>query len=161
MKHALVLFFLSLCPYLVLADHHQVIPAENVFVFERTGCYGNCPAYSVMLFESGLLVFSGDEFTKLRGVKTEKVPQELFHKIQVLLKENEFNTFEESYSFGDICKESLMDLPSSRIYMQYANKVKEVFHDHGCRGFERESDLEGLEAKIDDLLGTEKWVIGF
>jgi Domain of unknown function (DUF6438) len=154
----IIILTLSALSCNVVAELEGLIPEENVIVFERMPCYGNCPAYTVMVFETGLVVFNGEAHTNVQGVVTEQAPDDLFAKLHELLKDSNFNTFEDAYGLGKKCANILTDMPSSNILLQYEKKIKNTYYNHGCIGFDRQDELLELEVRIDNLIGTEKWV---
>lgn len=84
----------------IVAEQEGLISEENVIVFERMPCYGNCPSYTVMVFETGFVVFNGEAHTDVQGVVTEQAPDDLFAKLHELLKDSNFNAFKDAYSLG-------------------------------------------------------------
>jgi hypothetical protein len=42
--------------------------------------------------------------------------------------------------------------------MQYANSKKTIHHYHGCKGFNREEELEALEKALFELIGLKRYV---
>ena len=45
----------------------------------RSGCYGECPAYSVRVFEDGDVIWNGKFYVKVRGEKHSRITQETAH----------------------------------------------------------------------------------
>ncbi len=136
---------------------------SDVFRMETTACFGNCPAYRVDVFSDGLIVYIGHADTHLKG--TYRLPEspELFQRILRLLDENSFHTFRDAYGWtgegeASVCREEWTDHPSTVLTLQFANSKKTVHHYHGCKGFEREDELEALEKTLFELIGLDIYV---
>ena len=137
-------------------------PAD-VFSMETTACLGTCPAYRVDVFSDGVIVYSGHANTELKGIYRLPQNSELFQRILRLLDENSFHKFSDAYGwFGESeespCREEWTDHPSTVLSLQFASNMKTVHHYHGCKGFDREEELEALENTLFELIGLSDYV---
>ena len=154
-----VIFLLSFISTGLLANPSPT----DVFSMETTACFGTCPAYRVNVFSDGVIVYSGDAHTELEG--TYRLPDnpELFQKILRLLDENCFYKFRDDYGWTgegeeNPCREEWTDHPSTVLSIQFAGNMKTVHHYHGCKGFDREQELEALEKTLFELIGLSGYV---
>lgn len=127
---------------------------QNVLLFQKTVCFGTCPAFDVILFESGEQIFIGELYTKIKGVVIERNSMSKYKKLRELLDKYQFSKFPGEFE----CKESWTDNPSVSITLQENNKLKRVYHYHGCKGFEWEDQIFKLESDFENLLDIDKFV---
>jgi hypothetical protein len=137
--------------------------STDVFSLSTTSCFGTCPAYEVNVFSDGVIVFNGEAHTKVEGVYRLPNDPDLFQKILSLLDDSVFQKFRENYGWTgegeeSPCKEEWTDHPSTVLSMQYANSKKTIYHYHGCKGFNREEELEALEKALFELIGLKSYV---
>jgi hypothetical protein len=79
---------------------------------ERTGCYGNCPAYTVTINGDGRVEYNGKAHVKERGLREGRVEAD---QIKTLLNEfatAKFFTLSENYS-GESCTRYCTDMPTA------------------------------------------------
>ena len=137
--------------------------AADAFSMETTACFGTCPAYRVDVFSDGVIVFKGDAHTKLVGTYRLPSNPELFQRILRLLDENSFQKLRDDYGWvgegeESPCSEEWTDHPSTVLSLQFASNLKTVHHYHGCKGFDREEELEALEKTLFELIGLSDYV---
>ncbi|MEO9947159.1 MAG: DUF6438 domain-containing protein [Paraglaciecola sp.] len=137
--------------------------STDVFSLAKMPCFGTCPVYEVSVFSDGVIVFNGEAHTKLKGIYRLPNDSDLFQRILRLLDNSDFQTFRDNYGWTpegeeSPCKEEWTDHPSTMLTMQYANSNKTVYHYHGCKGFEREEELEAIENSLFELIGLQSYV---
>lgn len=125
---------------------------------ERTMCYGRCPVYAVQVAGDGAVSFVGvayvDSLRLHRGsVNAETVPTlvDAFEAIDHAAFDDEF------HRNSDLCESSVTDMPAAISTIETASGESMVSHYYGCVS-SRLEPLLALEAAIDRLLGTERWV---
>jgi hypothetical protein len=82
-------------------------PAGPVLTFERTPCFGTCPAYSMQVFADGRVAYEGRHSVPLMGKHALKLPAAAVAEMLRQAKEAHFETFEKEYLSG------ATDLPST------------------------------------------------
>lgn len=133
----------------------------DAFVMSQTPCYGTCPEFQVVAFPDGTTIFTGESNVESVGVYKLPSDPELFQKIINLTDQYDFNSFRDEYGWSTaekVCKEISTDNPSTILSLQFAGQIKTIHHYHGCRGFEREQELNQLENKLYELLGLNAYV---
>jgi hypothetical protein len=67
------------------------IRASDVFIARRGGhCTFRCPAYELILFGDGRVVFRGEEHTLAKGLRRGQVPSERFGELRQQLIDSRF-----------------------------------------------------------------------
>ena len=81
--------------------------AGPVLTFERTPCFGTCPAYSMQVFADGRVAYEGRHSVPLMGKQELKLPAATVTEMLRQAKMAHFETFEKEYLSG------ATDLPST------------------------------------------------
>ncbi|GAB3872221.1 hypothetical protein GCM10028824_22360 [Hymenobacter segetis] len=81
--------------------------AGPVLTFERTPCYGRCPAYIMQVYADGRVAYEGRHSVPMMGKKDLKLPASAVADMLRQAKEAHFETFEKEYRSG------ATDLPST------------------------------------------------
>ena len=118
-----------------------------VLVFQRTPCYGTCPAYTATIFADGRVEYDGQRFVPILGKHTLKLPVATVNQLLSEAKRINFNALDERYSY------STSDLPATIITVQPVGQpLHAVFADEGIP-----ASLQGyiayLKAQLDPLAG--------
>ncbi|GAB3850116.1 hypothetical protein GCM10028822_15070 [Hymenobacter terrigena] len=82
-------------------------PAGPVLTFERTPCYGKCPAYIMQVYADGRVAYEGRHSVPIMGKKDLKLSVSTVTDMLRQAKEAHFETFEKEYLSG------ATDLPST------------------------------------------------
>lgn len=122
--------------------------------FERTGCYGNCPAYKLTIHGDGQMEYVGNRDVKQIGSAQGKIePTDL----KALLSEFEkarflgLGQFAEQGCTCTICT----DMPTVNTELEVQGTAHKVVHYYGCRCAPKA--LWDLEDAIDKIARTERW----
>ncbi|MBH8568916.1 hypothetical protein KB206_08490 [Microvirga sp. STS02] len=81
--------------------------AGPVLTFERTPCYGFCPAYIMEVYADGRVAYEGRHSVPMMGKHELKMPAAAVADMLRQAREARFETFEKNYSSG------ATDLPST------------------------------------------------
>ncbi|GAB2847085.1 DUF6438 domain-containing protein [Hymenobacter ruber] len=81
--------------------------AGPVLTFERTPCYGRCPAYIMQVYADGRVAYEGRHSVPMMGKHELKLPASAVADMLRQAKEAHFETFEKEYRSG------ATDLPST------------------------------------------------
>ncbi|MCI1186261.1 DUF6438 domain-containing protein [Hymenobacter sp. DH14] len=82
-------------------------PAGPVLTFERTPCFGACPAYSMQVYADGRVAYEGRHSVPLMGKRDLKLPATAVAEMLRQAKAARFETFDKEYLTG------ATDLPST------------------------------------------------
>lgn len=98
-----------------------------VLTFERTPCYGTCPAYAMQVFADGRVEYNGRRAVPLMGTKELTLPASAVADMLKQAKEAHFDQFQDKYS------QNTTDLPSTIIAIRQPNgKLKTVVLEEGA-----------------------------
>ena len=122
--------------------------------FERTSCFGNCPAYRLTIKGDGSVVYEGFRDVQTKGKKNGKISEAEFREILTALDKAVFLTIGDTVGQKCSCGECT-DMPSAMIRVSGAGFDHSVDHYHGCRCATKE--LWEAEDAVDRILKTEQW----
>ena len=106
-------------------------PAETVagpvITFERTPCFGKCPAYSMQVFADGRVLYEGRRDVPMLGQKELKVSTATVADMLRRAKEAHFDQFQTRYS------QNTTDLPNTIVSVRQPNgQLKTVSVEEGA-----------------------------
>ncbi len=138
---------------------HAQRPLEHAdsVVLERTHCYGTCPAYRLRVSRLGTVLFE----SRNRGEEGRRETDSIAPiKFQWILNEALLIDFlalpDRIASDSHFCPAQVTDLPTATITIYLPDKPKRVEDYYGC--FWAPAGLRDLEAAIDSLAGSSRWV---
>ena len=103
------------------------VEAGPVLTFERTPCFGTCPAYSMQVFADGRIAYNGTRAVPVMGEKELRLPVATVNEMLRMGQEARFEQFQERYSKGT------SDLPSTVVAIrQPSGKLKTVMVEEGA-----------------------------
>lgn len=73
-------------------------PAAPVLVFERTPCFGTCPAYVASIFADGRVEYEGRRFVLVRGKQTFRLPPDTVAALLAEARRIGFSQLDERYA---------------------------------------------------------------
>ena len=74
--------------------------AGPVLTFERTPCYGSCPAYSMEVYADGRVAYEGRHSVPMMGKRDLKLPAGTVAEMLRQAQQAHFETFEKAYLSG-------------------------------------------------------------
>jgi hypothetical protein len=89
--------------------------AGPVLTFERTPCFGTCPAYAMQVYADGRVAYEGRSHVPLMGKQDFKLPAAAVAEMLRQAKEAHFETFAEQYKSG------VTDMPSTIVAIRQPN----------------------------------------
>jgi microsomal dipeptidase-like Zn-dependent dipeptidase len=120
-----------------------------VITLERTMCFGFCPSYTVTLRDDGSVAYEGREHTKVQGEQKWRIDPAAVRALAKEMQDAGFFDLKDEYT-------SLMtDNPTTYTSLTIGNRSKKI-KDY-VTGPPR---LKELEARIDEVAGTKKYVKG-
>ena len=107
----------------------------------------------------GTVAFEGRQYTKTKGTATGHISVSDFHKLASEFEKIDYFSLPDEYKPGSkVCPQVVTDMPSANTSVHLNGKFKSVAHYYGCGNSGALGKLTALEAKIDEVAGTQKWV---
>jgi hypothetical protein len=116
---------------------------------QRTPCFGFCPSYKVSLREDGTVTYDGEQHVKVAGRQTWKIDPAA---VRALAKEM---TDAGYFELQDEYRAMVTDHPTVYTSLAAGGRTKKVMNY--VAGPQK---LKDLEARIDQVAGTQKYVKG-
>ena len=121
---------------------------EPVLVFERTPCYGTCPAYVATIFADGRVEYEGQRFVLVRGKQTFRLPPDTVAALLAEARRIGFSQLDERYAG------LTSDLPATIITVQPVGQPgKRVFAAENIP-VSLQGYIQYLGRRLDPLAGT-------
>jgi hypothetical protein len=117
----------------------------------RGACYGTCPIYTLTVKADGTVNFDGTKYTETIGRADGRIDDEKLKALLQEFKTADFFGLDDDYTSGDCST----DQPTVSTALTINGETKEIKHDTGC---EAPGELDTLEQRIDDVVGSAKWV---
>jgi len=86
-------------------------------LFATTNCYGSCPAMTLQIDNSGILLFKGEKWAVKQGFYRAKLSKETFSELLSILGMSALDKVENHGNFN-------IDAPTHTIEIHYNNKIK-------------------------------------
>jgi hypothetical protein len=138
-------------------DTGSLVSADSRVSLERTPCYGTCPVYRVAITADGTVSFNGERHTMTTGTATAQIEPQ---RVAALLRQIEaagFFGMSPKYTMNDkACGLYHTDAPTVILDVTLNGRTHRVEHDLGCGGAPEQ--LRGLQAKVDSVAGTARWI---
>lgn len=130
----------------------HAIGERPLLTFLRTSCFGQCPAYELVLLEDGRLRYEGAIGVTDPGPVEVRVAPAAMAKVRA--------NIERVAGLSSDCCGCADWTDSSSVTMAFpipgGTGVKKIYHYHGC---EKAPDwLYDVENSIDEALETERWL---
>jgi|SRR3989344_4623724 len=137
--------------FLVFARYNEPDYPENyknaVITLDRTQCFGTCPAYSLIIYGNGTVVYEGRAFVEVEGQKVYEISREDVKEIVDIFYEIDY------FSLNDEYTESVTDLPTITTSITIDDETKQVIDYYGAP-----EKLKELEKKIDEIAKTNELI---
>jgi len=133
-----------------LADPSRPAPPDGFEVrLRRSGCYGRCPVYAVVLHGDGTVDYSG-------GVSQHgQADPAAFAALRRHLADPALPWGDYTRAAPAACGAWSTDMPGVTIEAYFGGRWHTVRHDLGCAA--APAALKALEQEIDDAAGTQNW----
>lgn len=130
-----------------------VVNSTNIksVLMGRSACYGQCPSYTIEVFENGLLRYTGKDFVEKKGVFEKKISA-----AEAIGFLKDFNTLKPD-TLHHMYETRIADLPGIYYFINYPDSVKRVMNaDAGPRILIDWAKKFDEFAKIDDTWTIKK-----
>jgi hypothetical protein len=119
----------------------------------RSGCYGTCPSYSVMVHGDGKIEFHGKSFVAVPGDHEARIDPDAAARLLERFRAADFFELKDKYRAG------VTDNPTYCLVVIIGEKKKTIVDYVGTWVGMPESVTE-LEDAVDEAAGTDRWVSG-
>jgi hypothetical protein len=126
------------------------ISATDRIDIRRSSCFGSCPQYSLTLFASGRVEFTGEMYVCALGRHIAQVDAEAATQLIADLAASGY--FDLTWKPGEIWS----DAPSANTRLTVGSRSRGIDHYHGDEGAPRL--LDDMERSIDEVAGTARWL---
>lgn len=127
----------------------QVQDGDSVFARLRRGaCFGRCPMYEVLIYQSGYATYDAKRFTDTVGFFYAHLPASKLEDIKKYANEVGYFEMEDKYD-----NEYVTDLPSTETRCHFDGKDKAIVNR-----YQGPRELRSFEQYIDDVLKDVKWI---
>lgn len=148
----------SLCAYAQQAKDVSPLQRFEQLTLERSGCFGFCPSYRVVIAAVGRTEYWGRKNVKIEGIHFSELGTDALRRLQVLVSEVKFFELRDRYDSKEAgCTSVATDSSTVRISVRAGGKLKLVEHYHGCGG-PVGARLARFEDEIDRIASTSAWV---
>ncbi|RZK24006.1 MAG: hypothetical protein EOO56_03070 [Hymenobacter sp.] len=123
-------------------------PGDTVLVFQRTLCYGTCPAYTATVFRSGKVSYYGERFVPVLGQHALSLDQPTVAAMLAEARRINFNSLLPNY------RAQVSDQPGTIIttYLP-GQKPHQVMAEQGAAPALLQGYIDYLTATFDPLAG--------
>lgn len=149
----------------------SAVPPERI-VLERSGCFGNCPAYRVVLSADGTVTFEGRRFA-VRHASDHITPQAV-RALLARFEDANFAAIDTGYTQGGSrCGGFVWDVDGAALTVERATGSHRVAFYNGCMGTDTShakllanrhyvrpeafTTLSTLAAAVDSAASTLRW----
>lgn len=135
---------------LVIEDTVVVDEAPHLLLsFERTACYGRCPAYLFQLYDNGDATYEGKRHVGLVGIHLATASRMQIDSLMAMADKIHFFELEDKYP---VDATPISDLPNTITHMIFGEKEKQIINNHLAP-----TELKELEDHIDGLILALNW----
>ncbi len=124
--------------------------ADSSFLIkmEKTGCYGTCPAYLLVISDTGEMRFRGYGHTRVDSASSRLTPEEI-DILKTLISDREFLVLKEEY-IADVS-----DLPFTHLTILTEGREKKI----SCRGRMPDA-FQTVESFLTKKVDSKGWIKG-
>ena len=158
----------------------QTSPKASVPIItleRRTDAFGVAPAYKLSIYADGTVIYKAiphetspvyrnEKKRRQRRSATGRISESDVGQLISEFERIDYRSLKDSYPMSDgfgptpteDCPVMYTDQPSASTSFAMNGKSKTVFHYLGCKGNDAAEKLTRLENRIDEIVGTEKWL---
>lgn len=142
---------------IILAGLNTIEPVQNntqttlpikesvMLTMERTPCFGRCPSYKLTIFNTGKVLFDGDQNTENIGRHSSSLSKTQIDEIKTQINLIKLFELQDKYDA------KITDIPSCLLYVNIDGKKKKIFDRYGAP-----KELKEFEKLIDSLVLNSK-----
>jgi len=151
MRYLLALLFIGFLLVLwsckTTKDTSDLNKLTKVIEMYKSPCFGECPTFSLSIYEGGFVSFNGRAFTDKQGIYVRQLSKSTYKTLLNTFKAANLEQYKDHYP------SNLPDLP--KVTIKYFSKggVKSIQGDT-----ERPEAIKDLEKQLDKIANGEGWV---
>lgn len=150
--------YIDLVPPERLPKTHVEAPALRAtsrvsITLTRSGCYGSCPSYEVLISTEEGIVFNGHGYVVANGRHTDKISADHVRELAEEFIDADFYSMDASY------RASVTDNPSYGLSISIDGHMKSV-DDYVGSWVGMPAVITNLEEEIDEMAMTSRWISG-
>ncbi|HJX84325.1 MAG TPA: DUF6438 domain-containing protein [Candidatus Angelobacter sp.] len=121
---------------------------------ERTGCFGNCPIYSITIDGSGKVTYLGERFVAKNGPEVAVIRPD---QVRALLEDIDRVGF---FGLDDRMFDACADTPRAVIFLSLEGREQTVVSDTTCVGPQSgiQAKVVASAAEIDRVVDSNRWI---
>ena len=123
--------------------------------FERTRCYGTCPAYALTIHGDGRIEYVGTKYVQVADTREGQIPSDVVRALLSEFAKAKFLAVPEDYSREKCNCRRCTDMPSAITELTVGPVSHRVNHYYGCACAPKA--LFDLESAIDKVVKAEQW----
>lgn len=116
--------------------------------FERTTCYGTCPAFRLSIYKNDSAVFKGLKYTKFIGNAKQKLPENTFYKLESQIIDMNIKELQDNYSID------ATDNATAILVINFDDGTRKRIIDYGLSGTPK---LKKLYTELTKIGTTTNW----
>jgi hypothetical protein len=120
---------------------------QTAISLTRTACFGNCPAYTVLIYADGRTEYTGKAFVKVKGTKKYESPKSKVAELIGDVQKSDFFRLKDTYAA------SIVDIPTYTLCFADGQQEKKIVDHHG-KDVGMPESVTNLENKIDEVANT-------
>ena len=124
---------------------------DLIMSLERGSCFGTCPVYSIKIYKNGWGIYEGKKHVSTKGRRQFRLNDEKLNKLISEFEKINYFSLNDSYQNNNVTDHSTIIT-----YINLNGKQKKITHYLGDETAPKE--LIELENKIDEIVGSDKWV---
>lgn len=131
----------------------RAAPAEcPLATLSRTACFGTCPAYDLKVYTDGRVDYFGRRFVRVCGAHTASLKPGAIRALRLAFERADYFGLDDEYTRYEVT-----DNPSAFTSYCDGARTKSVKHYYGDHSAPQR--LTDLETRIDEIVGTKRWVV--
>lgn len=100
------------------AQGKDAAPPQKLLLFQKTPCYGTCPAYNATFYSDGTINYEGFRYVPVTGTLTLQLSEKQLQQVKEMLHKLDYTSLKYTYL------SPYTDLPSS--YLTFYENDREV-----------------------------------
>lgn len=121
-------------------------PDTLVFRMQRTPCFGQCPTYTINIYQSGWSLLEGKQFFDYEGFYTTKFTEEDLIQIETLAKKYGYDKMDHVYDAP------VTDLPSTTTIVNTESMNNWVYNRMNSP-----DELRSFEREMETMIKDKQW----
>ncbi|WP_347156878.1 DUF6438 domain-containing protein [Pontibacter chitinilyticus] len=101
-------------------------PAESLLFFQKTPCYGTCPAYDAMIYANGSITYTGYRYAPVQDTVQFCLPKQDLQQLKKDIEALHYTSLQDNY------RAQRTDMPSTYLtFYKEGREAKRIRHQQG------------------------------